>query len=185
MTAESEPRGRRLELYRDYLLLLARLQLPPQLRSKVDPSDIVQEALLKAHQALGKLPEESDAQIAAWLRKILANCLTDAVRRFTTAARDVQAEQSLEAALEESAARLEAWLVSEEAPPGERVERQEQLLALAHALAQLPEDQRRAVELMHLRGHSVDEISREMGRTPTAVGGLLRRGMKKLRDLMA
>jgi RNA polymerase sigma-70 factor (ECF subfamily) len=62
--------------------------------------------------------------------------------------------------------------------------REEELIRLAGALANLPLDQRTAVELRQLQGLSVDEISQRMERTPSAVGGLLRRGMARLRELL-
>ena len=62
--------------------------------------------------------------------------------------------------------------------------RQELHLRLATALGQLPEDQRLAIELHHLKGCTVAEAAEQMGRTKNAVVGLLFRGMKRLRQLL-
>jgi RNA polymerase sigma-70 factor (ECF subfamily) len=174
-----------LDRYREYLNLLARLQLDPRLRGKLDPSDIVQETLLKAHEKGGQYRGQSEGEELAWLRQILVSQLGAAVRRFLQAdKRSLGMEVPLQGFLEQSSARLEALLAADQSSPSQRAMRQEDLLLLADALARLPEEQRAAVELHHLHGLSVVNIAGELKRSESAVGGLLRRGLKKLRELM-
>jgi RNA polymerase sigma-70 factor, ECF subfamily len=179
MSRDAEGRARRLERFRPYLLLLARLQLGPQLRAKVDPSGVVQQTLLEAH----RVPEvpEADAELAAWLRRLLAHNLGDEVRKAHAHKRDVGREQSLEASLSASSARLEQILAAEQSSPSQRAVRNEELLRLAEGLETLPEAQRQAVELHYLRGWPLVDIAEHLGRGKSAVAGLLHRGLDKLR----
>jgi RNA polymerase sigma-70 factor (ECF subfamily) len=178
--AADDPLGR----HRAYLCLLARLHTHPRLQSKLDPSDIVQQTLLKAHQNLAQFRGSGEAERAAWLRRILANTLADAAREFGGAKRDVALEQSLEATVQQSSARLEAFLGSAPSSPSTQAMRHEQLARLASALAELPEDQRRAVEMHYLQDCTVTEVAGYLQRTERAAAGLLRRGLQKLRDLL-
>jgi RNA polymerase sigma-70 factor (ECF subfamily) len=177
-----ETTGQTPEAYRDYLRLLARLHLDPRLRGQVDPSDVVQETLLKAHAHRKQFRGTTEVEQAAWLRAILANTLADMARKFSRQQGD--RHRSLEASLEESSARLEKWLCSDEPSPATQAMRLEHLLWLAAALATLPVEQRTVVELRHLQGRSVPEISARTGRSIASVAGLLRRGLATLREQM-
>ena len=169
-----------LERYRAYLHLLAGAQLDPRLRGKIDLSGVVQQTLLEAHQAAS----QAHVPPLAWLRRILANNLGDEIRKLTTAKRDVSREQSLEAALEASSARLDAWLAAEQSSPSAQLQREEQALRLAQALAELPEAQREALVLQHWHGWSLAAIAQHLERSPAAVAGLLKRGLAQLRTLL-
>lgn len=184
MELKASGAGGRLERYREYLGLLARLQLDGRLRGKVDLSGVVQQTLLEAHQALGRLPEEGHELTIAWLRQILANNLRDEIRKYAAAARNAARERSLEAVLDASSSQLDAWLAADQSSPSQRAERNEQLLALADALARLPDDQRLAVELHHLQNQPLAEVAAHMDRSKGAVAALLFRALKQLRVFM-
>jgi RNA polymerase sigma-70 factor, ECF subfamily len=181
MASDEESRGRLLQRYREYLCLLARLQLDDRLQGKLDPSDVVQQTLIKAHRNLEQFRGQTDAEMAAWLRRILANTMTDAIRKYQ---KEIHRERSLLETLNESSAKLEAWLQAEDDSPSDHAVRNEQLLHLASALARLPEDQRRAVELRYLKDVAVPEIAAQMEKTEPAVAGLLRRGLQRLREML-
>ena len=172
-----------LERFRAYLDLLARMEVAPRLRDKVDLSGVVQQTLLEAHQGLLEQPraDRMPAEVAAWLRSILSHNLSDVLRKLTASKRDYRREWSLENALDQSASRVEQWLAAEQSSPSQQVIRQEELLKMAESLAGLPEGQRRAIELHHLQGLTLAEIAAELGTTKPAVAGLLHRGLKALR----
>lgn len=175
---------RPLEDYRDYLRQLARLEVGPRLQAKLDASDVVQQAILHACENRAQFRGQTEAEWLAWLRAILANALAAAARRFGALSRDLARERPLEEALAQSSSRLEALLAADHTSPSGRAVRHEELLRLTGALGQLPEDNRRVVELHHLKGVPIADIAREMGRTPPAVVGLLYRGLKRLRELL-
>ena len=172
---------RAIEDYREYLRLLGRVQLGSRLRAKLDASDVVQQAILHAHERRAQFRGETEGEWLAWLRAILANALTTEFRRFDAQARDLIRERSLDADLERSSSRLESLLAADLTSPSERAIRGEELRCLAEAIGGLPDDQRRVIELHYLNGLAVAEVADRIGRSRPAVVGLLFRALKRLR----
>lgn len=174
-----------LDRYRSLLQVQARqVQLDPRLRRRFDASDMVQEALLKAHENLAGFRGQTEAELLKWLYEILANTLVDEVRKAHAQKRDVALEQSLHGAVAQSSACLEAYVADRQATPHAQAVRQERLVQIARALEQLPDDQRDVVLLRDLQGHSVAEIAQRLDRTEKSVAGLLLRGRARLRQLL-
>ena len=170
-----------LEPYRRYLEVLARVHLDTRLRGKLDPTDIVQQTLLRACAALPDLRGQSPESLAAWLRKILARTLADTVKHYHRDRRDVDLERSLQADLDHSSMSLAGGLVADQTSPSQAAQRNEELLRLADALADLPEPMREVVLLKHCRGQTLQEIADHLGKTVPSVASLLRRGLESLR----
>jgi RNA polymerase sigma-70 factor (ECF subfamily) len=123
MAHETADHGPALERFREYLHLLARLQLDARWEGKVDLSGVVQQTLLEAHRAWEQLRNWDEARQAAWLRRALAHNLIDEVRRLGSARVGAATERSLDQALEESSSRIEAWLADDRSSPSECAER--------------------------------------------------------------
>ena len=174
--------GRRLEAHRDYLTILARMQIGQRLQGKVDPTDVVQETFLHAVRDVAQFRGSSDQELAGWLRRILAARLADLVRRYCgTQGRDVRLEQALQVELDHSSQLLDRGLVAPLGSPSQQAVRHEQATWLAGALERLPEDYREVLVLHHLEELDFPEVARRMGRSVEAVKKLWARALARLR----
>jgi RNA polymerase sigma-70 factor (ECF subfamily) len=174
----------RLDHFRSYLRVLARIQLGPRWHAHHDPSDLVQQTLVRAVAAAEQFRGQGDAELAGWLRRILARTLENVLRDLHRDCRDVRRERSLEADLAASSVRLAGLVADPAAGPSEQVLLNERLLRLAEAVEELPADQREAIERHYLHGEKLDAVALAMERSTAAVAGLIKRGMKRLRERM-
>jgi RNA polymerase sigma-70 factor (ECF subfamily) len=134
---DSQALGQLLERCRNYLSLLARLQVCRRLRGKVDEADLVQETFLTAHRAFAQFRGTTEAEFLSWLRRILASTLADEVRRYHgTRQRDVHLERDLVHRLDQSSRTLDRALVTQSSSPSQRAARGEEAVRLADALGQ-------------------------------------------------
>lgn len=174
-----------LQRYRGYLRTLADARIDPRLHGKLDPSDIVQQSMLQAFQAWDQCRGTSEGERLAWLRQIVIRNLLHALRDFRRQKRDIGREYPLEDTVKRSSQRLEHWLIAEQSTPSGSVRRAEEILRISRALDELPPLQREAIVMFYWQGCSLTETGEIMGRSRPAVAGLLHRGLKRLRILLA
>jgi len=171
--------------YRAYLLLLAH-QLHRNWRHALrdDASDIVQQTWMKVERDLPACRATTEAERRAWLRQILTHTLIDRVRHDGAARRDYRVEQALRQAVDESSARLDKFVASQDSSPSEHVQKQELLLHLAEAIAKLPSRQREVLVCRHFEQLPISKIAAGLELTEKTVAGLLFRARRKLRELL-
>jgi len=174
--------GPLLDLYRNYLRLLARIEIGRRLQGKLDASDLVQETFLEAHRHFARFQGSSEPQLVSWLRQILAAKVANLLRHYLgTQGRDVRLECELAAELDNSSRILGAELIAPLSSPSQRAVRREQAVLLANALERLPADYREVIVLRHLEGRSFPEIAQRMRRSVDSVQKLWLRGLSRLR----
>ncbi len=187
---QGDPQAREqlFQSYRAYLHLIAQGQLGRHLRAKCDASDLVQQTLMEAHRDFGAFQGTHEAELLAWMRRILAHNLFNEARRFAARQRDASREVSLEQlqhGVEQSSLTLGRCLAASGPTPSEIAVRDETGVKLAETLAKLPEDYRMVLILRVLEGLSAEEVAQQMGRTAGAVRMLQMRALSALREVLA
>ncbi|MEO1526372.1 MAG: sigma-70 family RNA polymerase sigma factor [Planctomycetota bacterium] len=183
---DTETLGQLLQMYRNYLSVLASTQLDGRLRRRLNSSDVVQETMLAAHRDFGAFRGQSEGELLAWLRQILINCVRHAVEVHVKAKkRDVRREVALDAASKranDSMLRLGNILADRGRSPSEECGQRELAVSVADQLAKLKPDYRDVIVLRNLQGLSFDEVADQMGRTKGSVRMLWLRAMEKFKQ---
>ena len=168
--------------YRNYLRFLARTQLPIHLRARLDPSDIVQQSMLQAHEAAEDFRGNSDAELMAWLRAILGGVVAHAIRDQHRGVRDVYKEHSIQQQLDQSSLFLANALISPVQAPSVAMRQEELARSVAELVEELPDAQRDAIVLHYWQQLPLKQVAETLGKSPAAVAGLLQRGLATLRE---
>ncbi len=170
--------GALLDQHRNELRRQAEEQIGHRLQARVDASDIVQQTCLSAVRAFGAFRGTTAAEFAAWLRRIHDQNIHNVIRDHTAAKkRALNREEQIDHP-DRRAGQIRHPCEQTASAIAENRERRETVRLL---LKQLPQDQQTAVRMRHLEGKALREIAETIGRSESAVIGLLKRGMQELR----
>lgn len=176
-----EALGLLLDRYRPYLRLLAQRRLGPDVQARVDPSDVVQRAFLDIHRDWGSFRGQAEAELIAWLRRVLENNAGEILQEHIVAKKRSTRNEKRLTESPDGSQPLANMLEADQSSPSQRAMRGETAIRLAQAMETLPESQREAIRLRYLEGWPLAEISRHLERSEVAVAGLLKRGLRGLR----
>lgn len=177
---ETEAFGELLAKYHNYLRLMARTLLGSTVTLRVDSSDVVQEAFLEAYRDFPRFAGSTEAELLAWLRRILARNLADRARYVNAEVRSQRRTQSLETLLGQASYSVEKALAATATTPSAAAARRERAVLLADALESLRADYREVVILRNLEGLEFSEVAARMGRSSGAIRMLWARAIERL-----
>jgi RNA polymerase sigma-70 factor (ECF subfamily) len=174
-----EALGELLAGCRSYLTFVANLELNSALRSKVSPSDAVQEAFYFAHRDFAAFVGSSEQELLGWLRQILINNVLSTRRKYCkTQARDIAREVSLD---DSQAPHVGNPALMHVETPSQFVLAGERVQSVERVLSNLPADYEQVLRLRYWEKLSLAEIAEQMGRTPEAVQKLWLRAVERFK----
>jgi len=166
-----------LQWSRAFLRDEARQTLAPQVRVRVDESDLVQKVCLAAFEQFSDFSGSSGTEYVQWLRRILQRDILDVIDRERNAAkravdREVHGSEPIRRA------------IGKHSSPSHRAIRNEETQIVREAIEQLPEEQREPMRLRHVENLRLSQIAERLDMTEDAVTSHLYRGMKSLKIIL-
>lgn len=183
-SGDAGARQQLLTRHRTRLRRMVAVRIDRRLAARVDPSDLVQDALVDAARGLDAYLKERPLLFYPWLRQFAVRRLTN-LRRDHIAARkrSVTREEPWEWPLpDRSAVALAERLMTSGTSPSGQVMRIEQLALVREALEALDPPYREVLVLRHLEGMSIAEVAAALGITVAAARKRHVRALERIRE---
>jgi RNA polymerase sigma-70 factor (ECF subfamily) len=172
-----------LDRHRDRLRRMVAMRLDRRLAPRLDPSDVVQEALADAAERLSDYLRDRPLPFYAWLRRLAWDRLVELHRHHGRARRSVAREEpeGFNLPAESVAVLVERLAASGTSPSSDllRLELRERVRA---ALAALGPRDREVLALRYLEQLTTSETAAVLGISEGAVKSRLMRAILRLRD---
>ncbi|WP_254053984.1 RNA polymerase sigma factor [Singulisphaera sp. GP187] len=176
-----------LALHRHRLRRMVAVRLDDRLAARVDPSDVVQDALLLASRRLDIFLRDRPLPFYPWLHRLATEQVVQVHRHHLgTQSRDVGRETNGRAISERATiGHLFEFLAASQTSPSQRASRVEQKSRIHESLALLSETDREILVMHYLEDLAFGEIAAVLGITPGAAKVRHFRALERLRPLLS
>ncbi len=183
---DEDARQQLLAKHRSRLCRMNAVRLDRRVAARIDPSDVVQEALLEASQKLNDYLRERPIPFYPWLRQLAWERLVKLHQRHLIAQKRAVTREEAPAAgpQHELVVTLAQRLVAPGISPSKHAVLEELRMRVRDALTQLPERDREVLVLRFLEQLSTSEIAAVLDITPGAVKLRQLRALERLRTFL-
>ena len=177
--------GRLMQRHRQRLRRMIALRLDRRLQARIDPSDVLQEALTEAARKLPQYIRRRPLPFYPWLRRLVWERIVQLHRWHVKAGkRSVIREEAAMRLPDESALELADRLAGGASSPSRHLHHSERRARVQAALARLAERDREVLVLRYLEHLSTIEIAAVLGLAESGVKTRQLRALQRLRDLL-
>jgi RNA polymerase sigma-70 factor (ECF subfamily) len=159
--------------------------VPPPWRRSLEPDDVLQVSFLEAFLRVSTLKDNSPGAFRAWIRRLVRNNLTDAIRALESEKRPAASHRVTQGGAGESARTLLASVAGETATPSRVLSAEEQVARLHRAISDLPPNYQRVVREVDLGERTVAELARDMGLSVGHTHMIRSRAHQRLGELLS
>ncbi len=163
---------------------MVQVHMDEKLAARVDPSDVVQDALIDAAANLATYTQQRPIPFHAWLRQFAWNRLMDIHRRHTAAKRDVRREVEWHLS-DASACDLASRFIESGSNPSAHLRRDELIQHVRRVLSNMASYDRQVLIMRHLEGLSTAEIAATVGLSEEAVKKRQVRALLRLQERLS